>query len=348
MPNLLTCFWSFSLSTWFLDFAPENSKILLLPIIISSRKINSYKTPIMTLIFLVLLSAICLAYPSIAFIIAVFSAILFILQPLSLYFPQLNFVHNVVYHIIIFIHNTKLINYLYYFYFFFYSREIRTFKILIILLNILIVIYSLTARYLFSTGHRTLFLYCLLLIGLMALYCRGIINLYIFITNVVRNNVKFHHLFEGENDLPQTNHLTEKKPLIDLSRKTTNNYFNEIPPKKWNFAMKAGLCASLITGAAACYAGYYAKIQADYAKIQADYAKMQVEASVKQNYEFERQNDLDCVDKGFMSKETYCAKYGNDCGDYFTALKTPDERAERMLANKKAGMLGIRITNEIK
>lgn len=47
-----------------------------------------------------------------------------------------------------------------------------------------------------------------------------------------------------------------------------------------------------------------------------------------------------------MSKETYCAKYSQDCGDYFKALQTPDERAERMLASKKQVLIKYLLINK--
>lgn len=68
--------------------------------------------------------------------------------------------------------------------------------------------------------------------------------------------------------------------------------------------------ASVIIGGIGCYQYSYANNLTQEGNKIAE----------RQNYEFERQNDLDCVEQGLMSKEQYCAKYSTNCGDYFKVL----------------------------
>lgn len=334
------------ISSFNLTLDTFTTSLLFSPFFLSFEQKTKYKFFSVTFIFLFLISLICFAIPSLAFIIAVISAFFILTKPFSFYFPQYTFADNFLFHAIIFLHNTGISNYFAFFYHLFFDKDTPQFQVQIILLNVFVVIYSLTARYFYSTGILTMPLFVFLILGLMALYCRMCINLYIFITNIVRNDARFFHLFEGENPLPQKEPL-EQRPFIDFSRKTNNyNNYPPIQPNKWSFSAKAALWTGVVTGAAACYTAYYSQVQAEATIRQNELTEKQNKLTEKQNYEFTRQNDLECVGQGLMSREAYCVKYSQDCGDYFKALQTPDERAERMLASKKAGVPGIKVSSD--
>lgn len=284
-----------------------------------------------TFIMLFFIATIAILNSFLALFIAILSAIVYFLQPISLYFSK-HKIGSFLRYVIIFIHYSGLIHYLYFFYKLFFQLKDFNFKCFIIFLNSFIVIYSLCSRYYFLNKELNAFTFCFLIVGLMCLYCRSMFNLYIFITTCVLADPKLFNLFEGD-EIPPSDQAPQKskwKSFIDFSRQTTNHNYKEIPPNKLLFSRRVGLVASLVTCGAACSAAYYAKLQADYAKLQTDSAELQAEHAKKQTYEFQRQNDLNCVDKGFMSKETYCKKHTTDCTDFFGKVNFPQEQAARM------------------
>lgn len=325
------------------DHSTSQELFLFLPLIISKSKNKNLFIGIINILILFILSLFSIIFPYVPFFIAIISSILFLSQPMAYYFPEYKLT-TFLNHFIIFIHYTNIINYLAFFYNFFYKNEIFIFRLLIVSLNTVIVLYSLTARYYFATKVLTIPICVILILGFMSLYCRAIVNLYIFITNTVLRNKELYDLFEGQDNLPPNN--TSNKPWIDFSKKTTNNHhYANIPPQKWSFSMKAGLCASFITCGAACYAAYYAKVQADFAKLQADHAKIQADHAKIQTNEFRRQNDLECLNQNLITKEEYCLRNPLDCQKSTIANMSVEEKAERMLASKKAGIPGIKISS---
>jgi signal transduction histidine kinase len=286
-----------------------------------------------TLAPLIIIALLCLLFPQISFIISVIAAVLFLLQPLSNYTGS-TALKNVQRQLIITFHETGFTSFLYNFYNIIFKQTLMTFKLIIISLNGMIVIHAITSRNYFLTQHLTPLTAVLLFLGLIALYIRLIINMYIFINITVNHDSYLKTLFEGNTPEPSA---IQPKPLVDFSKTVTNhnthNHYNEVPSNKWSFSRRAGIMASIITCGAACTAAYYAKEQALYAK--------------EQSYELKRQNDLECLDQKIFTKEDYCLKHPDDCTSVqVKEMSTTLEKFERMEASKKAGMPGIKSTTK--
>ena len=149
-------------------------------------------------------------------------------------------------------------------------------------------------------------------------------------------------------DLPEKepNNSTNKPPFKEWFN--THNHHHYYPPEvpriKWLTSLSYGLgFSSIFIGLYGCFQ-YHNANNIAYNALQEQ--REANKASLKQNYEFERQNDLECVRKGFMSEKTYCAKYSQDCVDFFKKAQQTDERAARMLEAKKQECPNIKVTNE--
>lgn len=141
-------------------------------------------------------------------------------------------------------------------------------------------------------------IYLCLFIGLMSMYLRVMLSSSLIIYNLSQNM-----LLMGDDVPPPTSEPTTPKNV------TINNYNNryvgldlrkiskEAPhlPRNSGFYRGAGLCVSFLTLG---IAGYAALEQ-----------RRQTSLSEMQNHELRRQNDLEEVEQGFLSKEEYLRRY---------------------------------------
>jgi hypothetical protein len=296
---------------------------LLFPFIFLKKKENN--PVIITLFFTSCISLVVLALPIIGFFIAIISAVIFLLQPASYYVPKIPS-SALLTHFVIFLHNSRIIYYFSSIYNFFFNKDYNIFRVYIVILNSFIVLYTLSSRYYFVYNVFSIPLFFCLFFGLLALYLRTIVNIYVYITNYVLNDPTLRNLFNGDELPPQQSN----KPFIDFSRKSY--HYNEIPPQKWYFSRKAGIVASFITCGAACYAAYYAKLSAEYAKLSVDHAEVQ-------NKQFQQQNDLEALSQQLITKEQFCALQPRYCLKDNAATI-----AATLEASKKAGVPGIKST----
>jgi hypothetical protein len=116
--------------------------------------------------------------------------------------------------------------------------------------------------------------------------------------------------------LPPVNDKKYSFINVNYNRNYYRQFFDSTKPVFYrNVGLGIGFCAM----GAACVGAYYAKVQADYAKEQAyyakqqaehakqqtDYAKQQAEHAAHNTAELRRQNDLEELSQGIITRDEY-------------------------------------------
>lgn len=175
-------------------------------------------------------------------------------------------------------------------------------------------LYVLISKYLFInknnlhslTFNSILLLYVLLFISLITVYIRVLLNTSILLHNLSWSILKTEELpFNGDSS-PQSDFKNSAKPsgnsynIFNFSK--TFNYSSEQTMRNAIRFKYAGLGIGICTLCVAGYAGYQQRLQTIA-------AQEQVRVQEINNREMTRQNDLEEVSQGMMSKEDYQRKH---------------------------------------
>jgi len=352
----LTSFWTFSLSTWFLDYnpIPEHSLLSLMLLYTNKKSYLSLRKFVILFFLLFSLNFIIFKNPLIILLFISFLALIPVLQILLVHKKKTNLLiklEKVLKPILELLKVIGFIDFIFFWYVFFNSfLSLKFFKTVTLIFSLLNVCYLFCGKYIFylkiineQVSFFLLFFLSFLSLGLILRLLTSFS--FIFIPFIVKTYPLT--LVEGF-DLPEKeqNNSTNKPPFKGWFNTHNHHHYYppEVPRSKWLTSLGYGLgFSSIFIGLYGCFQ-YHNANNIAYNALQEQ--REANKASLKQNNEFERQNDLECVDKGFMSEKTYCAKYSQDCVDFFKKAQETDERAARMLAAKKAGMPGIKVTNE--
>lgn len=286
---------------------------------------------IWSLIVICLLTVIAINSPLFSFCFATFIScvLLFLSFPYEIYSGFRNKQESFFRQLLIFLSNISILDFLasVYILFFCVPKNVLIKRLTYIFL--ILIAYMITSRHLYY--RRAILLesdlnsyyylaYLMLFFGILTAYIRLFLNLSLFLTFATLRlqpsllSPEILYVF-GENDdsVPQKNLDSNKsgRPYFAFMDKSRNTYHQNFNPqihsrfsRGSNFAI--GFAGLAIGGATV----YYAKMQAEAAIIQAQASKDQVQAQVDNNWEMARQNDLEEVSQGFMTREDFAKKYG--------------------------------------
>jgi len=156
-----------------------------------------------------------------------------------------------------------------------------------------------------------------LLIGLLAFYLRFLVNFAVFLVNVTKMYTPEYLSpllilkMEGEQPSSQSSSSSSSTEIPSTRRNFLNISFNRhrhnyyYSYQKLHFWGKVGIGVGVGTFAIGSVTCIYSYQSAQAAMLQVEQARIQNEHSRIQNIEFRRQNDLEELSQGIISKETY-------------------------------------------
>lgn len=150
-------------------------------------------------------------------------------------------------------------------------------------------------------------------------------------------------------ELPEGNskpQIPTNQPRTGWFNKNTNHNYHyyppEVPRSKWVTKLSYG-----VAFAGFCISGYACLQYVEANRIALENLNAQKrsnEEMASQTIEFRRQNDLECLEQKLITKEKYCSRHPLDCQKSNIHQMSTEEKAARMKASKKAGMPGIKVT----
>ena len=280
---------------------------------------------IISLSIVVLLTTISLIFPLFSFIFTslMLCVILLLLCPYKIYDSFFDNQKKIIRHFLIILHELNLLDFFATLYVLFFCVPTYIFKKRLLVMLIISILYVITTRYCFI--HITLlhenfsnityiFIYCLLFLGISLIFFRFLINFALFIVpltlktspDLLSESILFVLSEEQDTSNPNPKDLTPesaKKKFsfinINITRAVYRQHFTLNNTNSYKYF---GIGIGLFTLGVTSYAAYYSKIQADT-------AIKQLHAQELNNQEMCRQNDLEEVSQGLMSKEDYIKKY---------------------------------------
>lgn len=316
----------FSSSIFILSSFDKNTWLPYLLIIIILLLIYFWKNSTsiinISLSIVVLLTTISFIFPLFSFIFTnlMLCIILLLLCPYKIYDSFFNNQKIIIRNFLIILHKLNILDFLATLYVLFFCVPAYIFKKRIFIMLLISIVYVITTRYCFI--HITLlhenfsnmtyiFIYCLLFVGISIIFFRFLINLTLFIVpltlktnpNLLSESILFVFSEQDTSDSNTkdfTPEATKKKfSFINITRAVYHKHFISNNTNSFRYF---GIGIGLFTLGATSYAAYYSQIQANA-------ALEQVRAQELNNYEMTRQNDLQEVSQGLMSKEDYKKKY---------------------------------------
>jgi hypothetical protein len=162
--------------------------------------------------------------------------------------------------------------------------------------------------------HILLLLYLFLIISAMMVYLRLLLTASIISHNISFNFLKTESL--PDDTLPNhgnKNPVITNKPenlysFLTFRKTINNNQYNQASTNAFRYRA-LGLGLGACTLCIASYAAYHQRLQTIAAQESLKVAQESLKAQEINNREMSRQNDLEEVSQGLMSKENYSKKY---------------------------------------
>ncbi len=330
---------AFSVSLLMPSFMQSSFNFLLLLLVviliwlINYLRKNSLSISKLSISIIILLTTISFISPMFSFIFTslIMGIMLILLFPYKIYDSFFDTQKTLIKKILIVLEDLGILDFLATLYIMFFCVPAKIFKIRLLIMFIISIAYIITTRYCFihilllheKFSYITyIFIYFMLFIGISLIYFRFLINLALFIVPLALRlepkllSESVLYVFGEEQDMQKSQDIPVTSPAkprnrlsfinITVNRSTYQQHFTLNNPKSFrNFGIGLGL----FTLGATSYAAYCSKIQADAAIIQANAALAQVIAQEVNNKEMARQNDLEEVAQGLMSKDDYIKKY---------------------------------------
>ncbi len=223
--------------------------------------------------------------------------------------------------------NLGLINYFIEFYYKFFSQRKLYFYMQTVSIYSFCIIYLLISKYLFLYKDTIFsldllsyyFLYMGLVLGILAFYIRSLLFLSILIVDL-QSVFLLGDLERDSDDMPK-NTKADSLPktgnsLLSFHRHTHQHNHYEHVQGKVSFFKRAGFGVAILGLGITGYATYQQRLQTiaaqDSLKVAQDSLKAaqdSLKAQEVNNFEMQRQNDLEEVAQGLLSKEDYYHKY---------------------------------------
>lgn len=289
---------------------------------------------ILSFLILVVLAFISFLFPMFSFFFMLFiSLIIFLVSlPFELYKGFSVKQQLLLQHLLIFLHNSSILDFLAVVYIKFFCVPRNIFIIRLCLLFFISVVYIYTSRWYFYqsvflhtqfTFFQKVTVYIILLLGLIILYLRIFLSLSMYFTfTTLRLNksllspVVLYVLGEGD-DTPLTSSSNEPNPsnrrfsLINITY--TRKYFHQYFSSGNNGGYKSmTIGISLFAVGAAAAAAYYGKLQVEATDRGTEATNRGTEATNKQTAATNRETDVAAVDAGLISKDEYYRRHPGD------------------------------------
>lgn len=217
-------------------------------------------------------------------------------------------------------HTLGLLEYFVNIYIKFFCQNTKTCFIQTICLYVVSFFYILTSKYIFlnklflweNNIHFLIMLYLILFISNLAVYYRLLLSTSIIFFNLTLNILKTEEFPDNPKNQPSSTPTSSESQIsgkensrssLFVYTKNIHNTYQSAPLNTSRFRL-IGLSLGFCT---LCVGGYAAYQQ----RLQTIAAQESVRSQDKNNFEMTRQNDLEEVSQGLMSKESYQQKYGS-------------------------------------
>lgn len=262
------------------------------------------------LLIIILYVGLIFYLPNINFIFMLFISgiiLLFCIPYFDFFFPLRTKITSSVW---VILQEMGLISYFLELYDRFFSQEIMRFRLKITIIYLFCLIYILISKYLWLNQKHLIemdlfsfyLLFVIAIISLFAFYLRFLLNIAILVATlepVYRLNVEGLDENAINKNHPQSS--TSHKSLLSFNRYDNSHHHYTVSKNAMLFR-RVGIFIGVGTLGIASYAAYQQALQTIA-------AQESVRAQEQNNFEMSRQNDLEEVAQGFMSKETYESKY---------------------------------------